>query len=179
MRLQPLDKLDTNARKLQHGSSSPGWIRIDNREVKMSAPRGNADREIVHALVMKFYESMSPVSERKITHRTVEGDFVPARSITLQQLLSNPQEFDGKRVRVSGYYHYEHHCSNLSFGPKSQTDPKQGIWIDSASTYADSKRIDEANDAYVFVEGCLTAGPAGAWGAWPGSIERLTELKSQ
>ena len=179
IRRQPLNKLDTNPGKLQHGATSPGWIKLDDREIRMSAPRGNPDRESVHALVMGFYDGIAPLIDRTITRRTIEGDFVPPRLVSLKELLSNPKEFDGKRIRLSGYYHHEYHCSNLTLDPKSRRDPKQGVWIDSASTYADSKRFDETNDAYVNVEGCFTAGPGGAWGSWPGSIERVTEFRAR
>jgi hypothetical protein len=97
--------------------------------------------------------------------------------LNLKELLDNPTEFDGKRIRVSGYYHQDYHCSNLTFGEKSGTDPKQGVWIDNSSTYADMAHIVYANDSYVTVEGSFLGHPSGAFGAWPVSIERITLIK--
>src|SRR5437870_4163739 len=36
-----------------------------------------------------------------------EGDRIPARSTTIQELVRNPRKFDGKRVSVVGFYHSE------------------------------------------------------------------------
>lgn len=126
---------------------------------------------------MAFYDQIVPAADRAISCRTIEGDLVPAQPLSLKELLNNPNGFDGKRIRVSGYYHQEYHCSSLTFSQKSRTDPEQGIWIDNSSTYADTAHIDYANDSYVTVEGSFLGRPGGAFGAWLASIERITLIK--
>ena len=123
---------------------------------------------------MAFYDRVAPEADRTSTSRTIEGDLVTARAVSLKELLADPTAFDGKRVRVSGYYHREDHFSSLTFSKKSRMDTKQGIWIGGPSTFADAALLNYANDSYVTVEGTFVGRRGGHFSAWPAEIERTT-----
>jgi hypothetical protein len=172
--LQEIRKEPLTSRDAENGVRNLGWITLDGHDFSVPGRRGNSNRERIHALILAFYDQIAPEADRKITSRTIEGDLAPARTVSLKELLANPAAFDGKRIRVSGYYHYEVHCSNLTFSKKSRTNPEQGIWIDSASAFADPARLGHANNSYVTVEGTFAGHPGGSFGAWPAEIERVT-----
>jgi hypothetical protein len=174
VRKEPLTRRDVDNLDVQESVTKLGWIKLDDHDFNVPGRRGNSDRERIHALIIAFYNQIAPEADRKITQRTIEGDLVPARPVSLKELLANPTAFDGKRVRVSGYYHREDHFSNLTFSKKSRMDTKQGIWINSASAFADTARIDHANNSYVTVEGTFVGQPGGNFDAWPAEIERIT-----
>lgn len=176
MRNEPLTSRDLQSGDDEEGVTKLGWITLDGRNFNVPGRRGDSRRERIHALIIAFYDQVAPEADRTITSRTIEGNLVPAQPVSLKELLANPPAFDGKRVRVSGYYHYEYHCSNLTFSKKSRRDAKQGIWIDPSSTFADTARVNHANNSYVTVEGTFARGPSGQFGAWAGSIERITQF---
>jgi hypothetical protein len=175
--LQEVRKEALTPRDVEKGAPNLGWITLDGHAFDVPGRRGNPNRERIHALIIAFCDELAPAADRNITQRTIEGDLVTARPLSLTELLANPTFFDGKRVRVSGYYHQEDHCSNLTFSKKSKGDAKKGIWIDAASTFADTAHLDRANNSYITVEGSFSGRPGGNFGVWPASIERLTQIK--
>jgi hypothetical protein len=174
IRKEPLTRRDFNSSEVEEGVIKLGWITLDGHDFNVPGRRGDSNRERIHALIMAFYDQVAPEADRSITSRTIEGDLVPARPVSLKELLANPTAFNGKRVRVSGYYHQEDHCSNLTFSKKSRTDPQKGIWLDNSSTFADTAHLDYANNSDVTVEGTFVGSPGGNFGAWPAEIERIT-----
>lgn len=108
-----------------------------------------------------------------------EGDVVPARSTTLQELVAHPDKFDGKRVSVVGFYHGEFEGEELRAGEK--TDYKKNVWCDTISTFAAAKGVAFQQDRWARVEGTFFKGPTGHMGLWPGEITRVTrfEVESQ
>lgn len=174
VRKEPLILRDLHGDDVEESVTKLGWITLDGCDFNVPGRRGDANRERLHALIMAFYDQIAPEAERKITSRTIEGDLVPARPVTLKELLANPIAFDGKRVRVSGYYHREDHFSSLTFSKKSRMDTDQGIWIDASSTFTDTAHLRHANNSDVTVEGTFVGSPGGNFGAWPAEIERVT-----
>jgi hypothetical protein len=63
-----------------------------------------------------------------------EGDLIPARETTFQELISHADKFDGKRVSVVGFYHGEFEGNELGAAEKS--DYKENVWCDTISTFA-------------------------------------------
>jgi hypothetical protein len=179
VRKEPLILRDLHGIEVAESVSKLGSILIEGCNFNVPGPRGDPNREQLHGLVLAFYDQVAPEADRKITSRTIEGDLQPARPVTLNELLANPSAFDGKRVRVSGYYHGENHFSSLTFGKKSKMDTDQGIWINGASTFAKASRFDRTNNSYVTVEGTFSGRRGGNFGAWPAEIERLTLFKKR
>ncbi len=179
VRKEPLILRDLHGIDVEESVSRLGWITLDDCEFNVPGRRGDPNREQLHALILAFYDQIAPQADRKITSRTVEGDLEPARTATLKELLANPLAFDGKRVRVSGYYHREDHFSSLTISKRSRMDTDQGIWINGASTFANAAHVDHANNSYVTVEGTFSGHRGGHFSAWPAEIERITLFKKR
>jgi hypothetical protein len=94
--------------------------------------------------------------------------------VTFEELWRSPDKFDGKRVRLTGYYHHEFEGSN--FGPTKNADYTQSVWLGSASTFARSADTQRLNDTFITVDGTFDFGPGGHLGAWPGELNRFTRL---
>jgi hypothetical protein len=176
MRKEPLSSRKALSGDVEESVANLGWITLDENDFNVPGRRGDPNRERVHALIMAFYDQIAPEADRVITSRTIEGDLVPARTVSLEELLTNPTAFDGKRVRVSGYYRRGDHFSSLTFGRKSRMETEQGIWIDSASTFADPAHLKYPNNSNVTVEGTFVGRRGGHFGAWPAEIERVTRI---
>jgi len=102
-----------------------------------------------------------------------EGDLVPTQQTTLQELISNPNKFDGKRVSVVGFYHWEFEGCELRAKEKSDYD--QNVWCSSVSSFA-SNDVVLKSDCWARVDGTFLKGPTGHMGTWPGEITRVTRF---
>ena len=105
-----------------------------------------------------------------------EGDLIRPRQTTLHELIRHAQEFDGKRVSVVGFYHWEFEGAELRAQEKS--DEKQNLWCDSVSSLASSK-VALQSDRWARVDGTFLKGPAGHFGMWPGELTRVTRFEIQ
>src|SRR6187551_385077 len=89
-------------------------------------------------------------------------------------LIANPDQFDGKAVRVLGYVVSEFETWGIF---ESQSDFRNGaskaaIWLETYDTpYA------QVNDAYAVVEGTFDATSRGHLGMWAGTIRNITRLE--
>jgi len=104
------------------------------------------------------------------TKTILEGDDREPRDTSLEEILSNPVAYDGKRVRVTGNYHSEFEHSALSTEDKS-------VWLGEASTFARQEDVIFQNDSFMTVEGTFLAGPRGHLGMFPGEIARVTKIE--
>ena len=94
--------------------------------------------------------------------------------VSMYQLVSTPERFDGKRVRVIGYLHLEFEGNGLY---AQQEDfayhlYKNGVWISiSDCRYANNPPI---NDAYVLIEARFNGKDKGHMDLWSGSLSDVT-----
>lgn len=169
--------LDTLRKKMPRDSEhrSDGRIEIDGSEHVITTPLTEAQRAAFHALVISFLDDVAPKPKRILTTRTIEGDFIPARPVTFQTLLKSPKRFDGKRVRLTGYYHHEFEDS--TFGPRKGASYKESVWLNDVSFFAKKADVRWSNDKFITVEGTFNMGPGGHVGLWAGEIHRVTKIK--
>jgi hypothetical protein len=100
--------------------------------------------------------------------QTVEPTDVP-----LVRLITNPEKFDGKLVRVIGFlrlefegtvlYLHREDCENAILGA--------GIWVDVTPEI--TKQWLSLNTNYVLLEGIFSAGERGHLDMWSGSIKQV------
>ena len=116
---------------------------------------------------------------------TSEGDTVPPRPVTLAELIAHPELYDGKRVSVTGYFHWEFEGSTFCVTPgdvakySSATQSYAAcLWQGEASTFADPAALIGHNDDWERVDGVFVKGPGGHMGLWPGEIVRLTRAET-
>lgn len=158
-------------------------VRIEKREARTSfysQPKSSL-RKGVHGVMLQFAHRMKidhPENTAKATTIT-EGDRQPARSVRLAEVLAQPENYHGKRVSVTGFYHREFEGSSL--GVDEASSRKQGfvrsVWRGGVSTFADRSAINDHNDSWLRVEGVFLRGPGGHMGLWPGELVRITRIE--
>ncbi|RYG96373.1 MAG: hypothetical protein EON58_12210 [Alphaproteobacteria bacterium] len=90
------------------------------------------------------------------------------------QLITTPERFEGKRVRVAGYLHLEFEGNGL-YAHQDDLEHslfKNGLWINIDRCGPPSK--PDINDAYVLVEGRFTGQEQGHMGLSSGSLSEVT-----
>jgi hypothetical protein len=90
------------------------------------------------------------------------------------QLITTPERFEGKRIRVAGYLHLEFEGNGLYAHQEDFEHSlyKNGLWI-NIDRCGDAGR-PSINDVYVLVEGQFTDQDQGHMGLWSGSLSEIT-----
>jgi hypothetical protein len=111
---------------------------------------------------------------------TTEGDSIPSRNVTLQEIFKDPDKFHGKRICTKGFFDFEY--EHMDFHDRRGNK----VWIGEWSSFIKVKRIMPPipsfenfigrHRGYATVEGVFLKGPSGHVGFWPGEIVRLTRL---
>ena len=91
--------------------------------------------------------------------------------ISIIQLLANPAKYDGKRVRVTGYVHFEFEGNGIYLHKEDYEHHmfKNGLWLSSSGT-----STKDCQDTYALIEGTYHAENTGHMGMWSGSIMEIT-----
>lgn len=158
-------------------------VRMDTREVRtyFYSPPNSPNRKAIHDVMLQFAKRMKidrPQDSAKATTVT-EGDLQPVRRVELADVLAHPEQYQGKRVSVVGFYHREFEGS--SFAVEQSASPmenyKRSVWRSGISTFADESNVKDRNDSWLRVEGVFLRGPGGHMGLWPGELVRLTRIE--
>lgn len=91
--------------------------------------------------------------------------------ISLVQLIANPEKYDGKRVRVAGYVHFDTNASGIYLHREDEEHHllKNGLWIQLAEGVSGS----DCQDGYAVVVGTYRARNT-AHRAWGGILTEVT-----
>lgn len=95
-------------------------------------------------------------------------------AVSLVQLIANPEDYDGKFIRVIGFFRMEFEGDAIYL---HQEDYKHaltcnGLWIDVTDDIRN--RQAEFDQKYVLVEGTFNAKGKGHMGMWSGAIEKIS-----
>jgi len=153
-----------------------GCLTLDANFHFFNNPLGDPVRDKLDRAVTAFVDRVVPSKIRKIVRFSCGSDLRPAQTVTFKELLLDPKRYDGQRVQVSGYYRAGDYES--AFSAKPDDEAEDAIWLDDASTFADSSRIHWTEAGYLTIEGTFLKGPAGRWDEYAGEIQRLTDVVS-
>lgn len=100
-------------------------------------------------------------------------------STSLIRLLVHPEEYEGKRVEVIGYYHsgFEEKALYLTKDDATNLNTQNGLWIGSIAKGADKNRVHFVKKGFVRVAGTFSYRPrsgAGHMGLWPAELKEIT-----
>ena len=97
--------------------------------------------------------------------------------VSILSLISRPQEFDGKLVRVIGYFRAEFEGDAIYLHKQDYLlfIPKNGLWVDLEVDIR--KQAKKANNGYVLLEGVFEAGNQGHLGSWSGAIGKVQRIE--
>ena len=176
--LEELEKVEAGERR------SDGWITLNSKEHKVEAPPNRAVRKKWQEFIDGVLKKYAPSEKREFTKRSIQGETVKPLSITFSELLKNPQAYDGKRIRLTGYYHAEFEESSFAISKDDLHHFSEALrkydhclWLGSFSTFKDLRKVSEANDTEIEFEGTLDMESHGHMAAWMGELARLTAAK--
>ena len=96
-------------------------------------------------------KSNAPLFEEKVSILNTEGDDQPCRDVTLKQLRTHPQEYHGKRVRVTGYRHTG--AESIVLSASQEGNDKDALLLGGISDFAMLDDVVPHKDGWVTVEG--------------------------
>ena len=96
--------------------------------------------------------------------------------VSLVNLISTPDRYDGKLVLVSGFLHLEFEGDGLYLYQDDFThsQTKNGLWISFAANTATAAKA--FSDSYVVVVGTFHSKNKGHMGLWSGSISDVSRI---
>lgn len=174
---------DLNPPPSKSGNPDETWwlsVRIRNREDDFhgyTAPTTGV-AQAVDAVIRDYATRMKADVTNNLT-TVSEGDLQPTRDVTLTTLLTHADDFDGKRVSVTGYFHGEFEGQTFCEDKEAATTYRYNacVWLGQPSSFAAPEDVPFINDSAIRVDGVFFKGPAGHKGLWPGEIERLTVVR--
>jgi hypothetical protein len=98
--------------------------------------------------------------------------------VSIIQLISTPEKYEGSVVAVTGYIHLEFegngiylHKDDYQYGLN-----KNGLWIDLYE--CGSPREEEFTDGYAYVVGRFTSADRGHLDSWSGALQEIKSCQS-
>ena len=90
--------------------------------------------------------------------------------VPMQQILADPQQFEGQRVRVTGFLRLEFEANALYLDRNDFNNSviPHSLWLDLKD--AQLRSLSKLNNGRVIVEGVFIAKGKGHAGMWPGSL---------
>ena len=147
----------------------------DCQETRLSFATTNAgdSRDHVIAEIRTFFDEQVSRHSIERQERVSQGDTRPPITVSIEELLSSPDRYDGKRVTTRGTYRLGYESSALSDGSNS-------LWLGGWSAVAkETTPLQHLDDHELTVDGIFFAGPSGHLGGYPGEIVRLTRVAAQ
>ena len=151
-----------------------GWIHFDKRDHRIFLAPGSEPRKKWQALFDRLILKHVPIAKKEKVDYVVVGDIVKATTIDFQILMKAPAAFDGKRIRLTGFYHSAFEDSTFAASKDDALHFKQAVSLGAPSSFIDAKNFKDVNDMQVTVEGTFQHYPEGARSLWIGRIDRLT-----
>jgi len=115
----------------------------------------------------------------ELIRETVEGDDQPARAVTIEEVLSHLDEYNGKRVALVGYYRAEFECFALFPTDAPEYGPFIGrsLWVGEPSTFSPEIKMKPYFNRWVRMEGTVYGHRDGHLGSCPAGIQRITRIE--
>jgi hypothetical protein len=171
----PLKGLDPK-KEGDDATRSFGTIKLEGVYHKVTAKPDIEIRKQWQRFLDNLISEHAPMEKREITRRTVEGETVTPKVIDFPTLLKSPKDYDGKRIRLTGFYHGGFEVSSFAATKAGIRDYGKALWMGGPSSFSDPKRISDRNDVTLSVDGTFNFGRGGN-GLWMGELVRITESK--
>jgi hypothetical protein len=96
--------------------------------------------------------------------------------VSLAQLISNPNDYDRRFVRVIGFVRLEFEGNAIYLHQEDDKHglTRNGLWLDVTDDIR--QRRAEFDQKYVLLEGTFNAEEKGHMGLWSGMIENITRF---
>lgn len=101
----------------------------------------------------------------------------PAERTSIIRILASPDAFDGKRVLIEGFFHFEFEDSAIYLHQvdSDQMLSQNAIWINLPKGLS-REALEKLNNHYVICEGQFSAQAHGHMGIYPGEISDIRTI---
>lgn len=150
VRAMPLERLRRRLPRAASARAISGWISLDgDHNYAVNAPRTQPELVELRALLETFASKEGARATRHFRDReTIEGERHAPRPFTFAALLRDARQYDGMRVRLTGYRIKEDYL-----GPAANAPRGSSVWVGRASVFADPKRVAWTPDQFVTIDG--------------------------
>jgi hypothetical protein len=95
--------------------------------------------------------------------------------VSMISLISVPERFDGQRVRLHGYVHFELEGDGVYLNREDMEHHlyKNGLWVSLAKQISS----DRCQDTYALIEGTFRSVDKGHMGLWSGAVTEVTRCE--
>lgn len=99
-----------------------------------------------------------------------------AVDVSIIALIANPDEYDGKVVRVMGVGRLEFEGNSIYLHKEDyeMRNSRNGLWISLGSEATPYEDAEKYNGEYVLIEGVFSKENHGHMGLWSGAIVNIT-----
>ena len=103
----------------------------------------------------------------------VDANPVEMNAMSVSELLREPGKWDGKKVRVAGFFYFEAPSSVLFESRESFVAKKtdSSLWVGKDCPGSTAERTPRANRKNVVIEGVFRNEPLGVFNQFPAQIE--------
>jgi hypothetical protein len=100
-----------------------------------------------------------------------------SHTVPLQQLLADPQRFEGQRVRTTGFLRleFEANALYLTRDDFNREMRQHAVWLDLSN--AQLRKLGKLNNGHVVVDGVFSAQYKGHGGKWPGALRPVADVR--
>ena len=98
------------------------------------------------------------------------------KSVSMIELIANPEKFDGKQVFVEGFVHFEFEGNALYFHEEDYRDGLRQNGISLGVTPAQEEQYAVCASKYCSVIGTFHAVPPGHFSLWSGHLTDITDI---
>jgi hypothetical protein len=114
-------------------------------------------------------------AQQELPCNKVTGGQCPVWDVSMIKLLADPTKYDGKRVRVVGYIHFEFEGNAIYLHKDDELHLvfKNGLWVQMASGIPS----EQCQDTYALIEGTFRAHNFGHMELWSGAITDVTRCQ--
>jgi hypothetical protein len=99
------------------------------------------------------------------------------QTVPMQQLLADPQRFEGQRIRTTGFLRLEFEANALYQTREDFNGAvmQHAVWLDL--TNAQLRSLSKLNNGHVIIDGVFSAQYKGHGGKWPGALTRIAGVR--
>jgi hypothetical protein len=100
------------------------------------------------------------------------------QNVSLVSLISNPEKFHGKQIRVIGYlnFEFEGNCIFLHKEDNENGITENAFWTDYSNEIISKQNLKKFDKKYVIIEGTFDMNSHGHMGVFAGTIKNINRV---
>lgn len=131
--------------------------------------------------ILSIFLCQSVYSQDTITIKAKTAfatDYIEGNTISIIDLISNPEKYHGKRVQLIGFLNVEFEGTAIYFHQEdfNKSITKNGIWVSFDNKMYEKINNEDLNQTYVILAGTFNMKEKGHFGLWSGYIGQIYRL---